>query len=97
MARIVPAVLPAFASNGEMIRDGGSIPHSASTANTAMLLLRYLRRPAARKIGSSDTSGSLDSLSLALTRRQRAALGFGGLVRHAARIPPQREVATMRP
>jgi hypothetical protein len=65
----------AFASDGEMIRDGRAIPHSATTATSAMRLLRYLRRPAARKIVSSDTSGSLDSLSFALTRRQRAAFG----------------------
>ena len=51
------------------------ILHSANTANTAMPYLRYLRRPAALKIVSSETPGRLSSWSFALTRRHRFAFG----------------------
>jgi hypothetical protein len=67
-----------FASDDEMSKTGEVIRHPANTANTAMPYLchlRYLRRPAALKIVSSETFGSLASLSFALTRRHRFALG----------------------
>jgi hypothetical protein len=51
------------------------ILHSANTANTAMPYLRYLRRPAALKIVSSETFGSLASLNFTLTCRHKLALG----------------------
>jgi hypothetical protein len=40
-----------------------------------MPYLRYLRRPAALKIVSSETPGRLSSWSFALTRRHRFAFG----------------------
>src|SRR6266545_1741280 len=44
-------------------------------ANTAMRFLRYLRRPAALKIVSSETSGRPSSLSFLPTRRHNFAFG----------------------
>jgi hypothetical protein len=61
-----------------MNRHGEAAEHSATTAGAAMLYLpylRYLRRPAARKIVSSETGGSLASLSFTPMRRHKFVLG----------------------
>src|SRR5262249_44872326 len=55
--------------------DEGRLRTAARTATTAMRLLRYLRRPAALKIVSSETLGSPSFLSFTPTRRHKVAFG----------------------
>ena len=63
----------AFAANdSEMNKARKATTHAA---NTAMRFLRYLRRPAALKIVSSETPGSPSFLSFSPTRRYKFTFG----------------------
>ena len=56
------------------VKGEGRLRTAARTATTAMPLLRYLRRPAALKIVSSETLGSPWSLSKEVTLQGSAVL-----------------------
>lgn len=63
---------PDIANHRKMNRAGKATAHAA---NTAMRFLRYLRRAAALKIVSSETSGNPSFLSFSATRRHKLAFG----------------------
>src|SRR5882724_7437739 len=71
----------------------GRLRTAARTATTAMRLLRYLRRPAALKIVSSETLGSSSFLSFTPTRRHKIAIGIK-LVDRTARTFKHRLAST---